>query len=208
MAKTGRPRKIDGTAKDIQFSIRIPGTLRDQLDAEALNHKKSRNEEIEVRLQQSLTIDSEIKKRLGGNGTALIMQLIVEGILLIESASRRGSPDASHWFDDRFMFEHVQSMIETVLDQFKPTGRKAVPKSVHPLMAKNLGQHVGVHILSGLEFAREYEGGKASMSPAIRAAVLPLSRRLRPGISKKMERLQKPIAKAAKAWQREQEKRK
>jgi hypothetical protein len=177
----GRPPKDDGSKKSAHLSIRISANLRDLL-AEARKRpdgEVSLSEEVELRLLESFKKDEDIEKRFGGTGTARLLEILADRILSIEA-----STTGERWFIDRFTFDQVRSMIDIVLDHFKPDGRRTLPKAMrgYPPSLKNevenLGRHQAVLALALLQSAAAFP--KEREIPALyHKAAIPLGRRLK-----------------------------
>jgi Arc-like DNA binding domain len=158
MAKTGRPPKTDGTVKDVQFSIRLPGSLREQLDASARDNKKSRNEEIESRLHQSFAVDELIEKKFGGPEIYWLLWLMGVGVRSVHTMFRSIGEQQLKlgMFKNRYDFDQVKLMMNTILDHFKPSGRGKIPKH-HPAVRSavmNAGKMAALQVLDDLKAAR------------------------------------------------------
>jgi hypothetical protein len=181
--KAGRPPKDEGSKKNAHLSVRISSKLRDLLEEarRRSDGEVSLSDEVELRLRESFERDSEIEKRFGGRPTARLLEVLAEHVRSIET-STGGADGELRWFNDRFTYDQVRSMIEVVLDHFKPDGRRMIPKAMraHPSLkneVENLGKHNALLALASMQAG---PSSKASGVPALyRKAALPLGRRIR-----------------------------
>jgi hypothetical protein len=180
--KVGRPPSANGK-KGERLNLRVSSKLRDLLEEarRRSDGEVSLSEEVELRLRESFERDSEIEKRFGGPTTARLLEVLADRVRSIE-ASTGGADGELRWFEDRFTYDQVRSMIEVVLDHFKPDGRRTIPKAMlaHPSLkneVENLGKHNALLALVSLQagpFSNE------SGVPALyRKAAFPLGRRIR-----------------------------
>lgn len=115
--------------------------------------ERSLSQEIELRLWGSFTAEKDIEKRFGGVGTADVLGRLANSIKAIEV----NAGGARHWLDDPFVYEHVRTMINIVLDQLKPRGRRVVPKPLrrwHPSLRQdieNIGRRHALELLAQLK---------------------------------------------------------
>ena len=152
--RIGRPPKDPASKKSAHLSIRMSAKLRGLLQAEAIRHpeeERSLSQEIELRLWQSFTADENIEKRFGGLATARLLSQIANAIAWIEI--RCGGEN--HWLDDRFVYDHVRTMINIMLDHVRPPGRRVVPKLLRRLKAQdeNIGRQEAVRALAMVKAA-------------------------------------------------------
>jgi hypothetical protein len=160
-------------------TIRLSKSLRAQLEQsrKSSNAGRSLSHEIELRLKQSFDLDGQIKKRFGSTGTYWILQLIANGILLLENNVNRGRDDL-RWLDDRFMFEQVEAIAATVFDHFRPTGKRTRPAHMRDERWKDYGRQIALYLIASLEFV----GPNPALDGAptfIFSASTPLHRRIR-----------------------------
>jgi hypothetical protein len=152
--RIGRPPKDAASKKGTHVSIRMSTKLREALDTARRQpeDERSLSEEIELRLWASLTADKDIEMRFGGKATARLLQIIAERIMAIEI----DAGGEHKWLDDRFVYEHVCTMIDVILDHLKPRGRRTMPKVLmrrHPTLLKeveNIGRHNALRALAML----------------------------------------------------------
>jgi hypothetical protein len=181
----GRPPKDANNKKIARLSVRISAKLRDELEeARKLpDGEVSLAEQVQRMLWSALTSEKEIEKRFGGPATARLLEILAEHIRLIEIST--GGPDAElRWYNDRFTYDQVRSMIEVVLDHFKPDGRRAIPKALraHPSLknevVENLGKHNAMLAVAYLKSAGALFSKESEVPTLYRKAALPLGRRL------------------------------
>lgn len=178
----GRPKLKDEEKRSEPVGIRLTKQLRTLLEeSQQQTGAKSLSQEIEVRLWQSFTADSNIEKRFGGFATARLLEIIANRIGAIEVTAG----GEHRWLDDRFTYDQVRTMIGIVLDHLKPRGRRTMPKlwrQLHPSLRRdfeNMGQRHALEILAMLAIAMK-EPMPDEMPPiAIYRAALPLGRRIR-----------------------------
>jgi hypothetical protein len=187
MRKAGRPRKAEDRRKSAHLSIRISAKLRDRLEEARVrpDGEVSLSEEVELRLSESFERDKNIEKRFGGPATAGLLEIVADRIRSIEiSTGGIDEPEGTsklRWFDDRFTYDQVRSMIDVVLDHFKPAGRRTIPKAMrwHPSLKReveNLGRHSALLALASFEAAPSKESEVQAM---YRKAALQLKRKLK-----------------------------
>jgi hypothetical protein len=214
MPRIGRPPKDQAGAKGAHLSIRMSTKLRERLEAARRqpDSVRSLSEEIEIRLRESFDRDRDIEKRFGGPATARLLEIVAERIVSIETSTggtdKTGRP-ILRWFDDRFSYDQVRAMIETVLDYFRPTGRRTIPKAMrwHASLKKeveNIGRHNALLALASLESAATHSPD-SHVPVMYDKAALPLGRRLRGspfnGLQKDRKQTEKHI------WKYHEEKR-
>jgi hypothetical protein len=187
--RRGRPRLKKKDRKSEPVGVRLTKELRDRLeDARRQGDaERSLTAEIELRLRESFEREKEIERRFGGPATARLLEIVADRIKSIEiSTGGTGEPGGTpklRWFEDRFTYDQVRSMIDVVLDHFRPPGRRTIPKAMrwHPSLKKdveNLGRHSALLALACLESAASFS--KESDVPALYdRAALPLGRRLK-----------------------------
>jgi hypothetical protein len=143
-SKRGRPPKSEADKKGVQLSIRMSTRLREELEQARRKNAASLNEEIGQRLELSF----ELSKRFGSPGTYSFCRLVAEGIQLIEHNCSRGEET---WLRNRFIFDQVTSLIDVMLDHFKPKGGRAKPKHLNKQFAENVGKQIALYLLQGLQ---------------------------------------------------------
>ena len=189
--KAGRPPKDSANKRDARLSVRISTALRNKLEdvQREADDERSLSEEVELRLRESFEMDREIEKRFGGPATARLLEMIAERVVSIETSTggteEPGGPARLRWFNDRFTYDQVRSMIDVIFDHFKPGGRRTIPKTMrwHPSLRKdveNLGRHSALLALACLESAKNDPKRIESDVPVLYdKAALPLGRRLK-----------------------------
>ena len=146
MAERGRP-KAEGT-RDARMSLRVSTTLRDALEGSRELREKadgrpySLNEEVELRLWQSINTGDLLASHFGGEENAILFEIITQLIGKIETGSGGGN-----WLDNAFVFEQALQAITTLLETFRPPDdAQALPEAVRRWTpsaqehVKNIGQ--------------------------------------------------------------------
>jgi hypothetical protein len=181
--KAGRPPKAEGDKKSAHLSIRVSARLRDELEAARRrpDGEVSLSEQVEQMLWSALTAEADVEKRLGGPTTSALLSIIADGVAHVETFA-----GGEHWLDNRYTFEQVRVMIDTVLDHLKPRGRRVLPESIrkrHPLLkadAKIIGQKTALHLLTLLDAGgNRREEVPTELPPPRHYFDVPLARRLR-----------------------------
>jgi hypothetical protein len=198
----GRPPLKEKDRKSEPVGIRLTKELRDQLeDARRQgNVERSLTQEIVLRLRESFEREKEIERRFGGWGTARLLEILAERIRSIEISTggidQPGKPPVPklRWFDNRFTYDQVRSMIDKVVDHFKPSGRRTIPKLMRePSLkkdAENLGRYNALLALSSWESAASFS--KESDVPVLYGkAALSLGRHLKGSPIKELSKYRK-----------------
>jgi hypothetical protein len=195
-----RPLKAEQRRSE-PVSIRLTKAVRDQVEKARRGPEgdKTLSQEIELRLRQSFSLEDDIRKRFGGTGTYRILQLIAEATRLIEN-NCLGNPPEQHWLDDPFTFDQVVSMINALLEYFRPHGKRRIPKYMRkPLLdRREFGSFIAAYVLAGVEAeAKQYPSNPQSElrlareRAVVTGAAIPLGRRLS----------KSALARNAKYWQ-------
>jgi hypothetical protein len=194
--KAGRPPKDAANRRDTRLSVRISTALRNKLETARLEEdERSLSEEVEIRLSGSFDMDKTISELFGGKETSLILQILAEQIDAIEAlvggrsdipydpARPRLGPAKLRWFKDPFVYDQVRLMLDTVLQHFKPAGRRVIPKHLLPYPAakrevENMGKHFAILALAQIEAARD-QGSEVEVRVQYRRAAHSLGRHLK-----------------------------
>ena len=214
----GRPPLKAEERRSEPVGIRLTKAVRDQLEKARHGPEgdKTLSQEIEQRLRQSFNLEDDIKRRFGGSGTYWVLQLIAEAIGLIEK-NCLGNPPQKHWFDDPYTFDQVTSMINALLEYFKPRGKRRIPKHMRkPLLdRKEFGSSIAAYVLAGVEAeAKQYPSNPQSEvrfareRAIVTGAAIPLGRRLRKSALARNAKYQQIMWQRLNAIRARQEKRK
>ena len=98
--------------KRLTLTTRITEDLRKKLEAAAADSGRSLSQEIELRLQASLTGDQTLADALGGKRAA--------ALLLALAAEARLWGDGERWLDDYSAFNTVRAQWDQLLDRVAP----------------------------------------------------------------------------------------
>lgn len=103
------------------FSIRMPASLRVQLERAAAENGRTLNKEIRARLRQSLESD-KVVEGFGGRRSYAFFRLL--SLLRPMDFSRK----RRHWLDDRYLYAQVATAIQVVLLALEPKKGAYKPK--------------------------------------------------------------------------------
>jgi hypothetical protein len=154
MAKRGRPLKDEASRKSEPVSIRLTPELRARLEEErkSADPERTLSQEIDMRIRESFDLDRSIKKMLGGVDYYWLLRLVAQEIVFIEHQTGR------RFVEDRFTFDQVKAMINTILDHFKRPGVSSPPERLTALLDERaitlLGKRAAVSALAQLELAK------------------------------------------------------
>jgi hypothetical protein len=127
MPKRGRPSISETLRKGAPVGIRLAPELRARLEVERTSADPPRtlSQEIELRIRESFDLDKSMQKLLGGNDYHYwLLRIIAEKIACLEYQTGR------RFVKDRYTFDQVKLLINTILDRFKPAGRAVAPKQL------------------------------------------------------------------------------
>ncbi len=120
--KPGSPPRDSSENKSEQLSVRVSGSLRDELEREAKRNGRTLSREIQHRLAQSLTE----KKRLHLETD----QTFWLGFLVRQVANRLDLHTGKSWRRDRYTFNALDTGLKIVLSEFTPDGDVAIPDRI------------------------------------------------------------------------------
>lgn len=120
--KPGSPPRDGSENKSEQLSVRVRGSLRDELEREAKRNGRTLSREIQHRLAQSLTE----KKRLHLETD----QTFWLGFLVRQVANRLDLHTGKSWRRDRYTFNALDTGLKIVLSEFTPDGDVAIPDRI------------------------------------------------------------------------------
>jgi len=125
--RRGRPPKTLGEPKRAQFNTRLRPSLKEALDADAQANGRSLSEEIELRLEQSLSQETRARDlremlalALGSEVAALTLALGLAARNVAQWAPLL--PPHINLLSDPFRFNQVREAILRVIDLLKPHG--------------------------------------------------------------------------------------
>lgn len=115
-ARRGRPPKTAGEAKRAQFNTRLRPSLKEALEAAARANGRSASEEIEVRLEQSVALQTLIGSQEG------LLPAIAFSLAGQRAAEVSGHPVAE-WRSDQYCFEEgMLALLEVLCRQLPVSG--------------------------------------------------------------------------------------
>jgi hypothetical protein len=153
----GRPRLKEAERRSEPVGVRLTRELRSRLEDEAAVDGRSLTQEIELRLRESFVLQKKVNDAFGGKHTRQFLEVMADLIRSIEISAGGTETDEAgdvriRWLDDPFTYDLVRSMFETVLQNLRPRGRRAVQKALrwHPSLradVANLGRDSALRAL-------------------------------------------------------------
>jgi hypothetical protein len=162
MAKIGRPPIDEATRKDSHLSIRISNSLRERLEIACKEEDRTISQEVELRLQRSFEEPTQpIRERLGGPTTYWLFLIMGNQIRILEN-----NFTGERWWRDPYTHRQAKTLINSMMDFFKPTGRVRTPRRFMGI-DQSLGQHLAEREMANIESTLLYN------DPPIEQAQLP-----------------------------------
>ena len=132
--RIGRPPKA-GVGKRSAFNTRLRSDVKERLEEEAA----SLSEEIETRLEKSLSREDEFYDRFGGVGHYRMMLLLAATLQVVEQVTEK------QWHKDRSTYEAAREAINAFFEQFRPSDTRM--GLLHNLPPAGLGESAAKEVL-------------------------------------------------------------
>ena len=132
MGKRGPPPTGDYNHQTKTFSTRIEPATLDALKSEAKKNKRSLSQEINNRLNYTLTLDEKDAAAFGSIRNAKVMRVIAH---VLDSVRNPDHPEVD-WLDDPVAFHQAMRAVGATLEIIAPEGSRELSKGQSALSWK------------------------------------------------------------------------
>lgn len=139
--RMGRPRKKPDQGKRVSVMFRLGEMIRDQVMAQAQNAGRSMSEEIERRVEGSLSADTRVhsmKEMIGGSEMIMFVSLITGTLRIAIRAADSKINNNKEWYEDPEKVDFVMSYMQN-------EGAKAVDMFAG-MLRTGTAQRAGEHL--------------------------------------------------------------
>lgn len=112
--KRGRPRKPDGEKRRNNVTIRMRDDVKRRMEEGAYSEGRSLSEEVEARIEGSLSREDDLVERFGGIGQYRWMLLLAATLQMVEKST------GEKWDEDAHTNALARGAIEECVDRFSP----------------------------------------------------------------------------------------